>query len=95
MSVLLLSLIVATLAVARITRLLVEDKIMVGYRQWVVKKWGAESWPTYFAHCPWCTSFWVAVPVMPIATLFPYPWIVAIFAPWAGSMVAGLLLDRD
>lgn len=95
MSVLVVSLIVGALAVARITRLLVEDKIMVGYRQWVTQKWGPDSWPAYFAHCPWCTSYWVAIPIMVTATLFPYPWVIAIFAPWAASMVAGCLLDRD
>lgn len=95
MSVLVVSLIVATLAVARITRLLVEDKIMVGYRQWVVRKWGPDSLAAYFAHCPWCTSFYISVVIMPLAVLFPYPWMIAILAPWAGSMVAGCLLDRD
>jgi hypothetical protein len=95
MSVLIVSLIVASLAVARITRLLVEDKIMVGYRQWVVKKWGPDSLPAYFAHCPWCTSFWVGLPVMPVATLWPNQWVIAPLAILAASMISGLLLDRD
>ena len=95
MSVLIVSLIVASLAVARITRLLVEDKIMVGYRQWVVKKWGPESLPAYFAHCPWCTSFWVSLPVMPVATFWPNQWVIAPLAVLAASMISGLLLDRD
>lgn len=94
MGVLVVSLIVAALAVARITRLLVEDKVMVGFRQWVVKKWGPESWPAYFIHCPWCTSFWVGIPFV-VAALYPYPWIIAIMAPFAFSMITGLLLDRD
>lgn len=92
---LVLSLIVATLAVTRITRFLVEDKLMVGYRQWVVKQWGADSLISYLAHCPWCTSFWVALPVMPVATFWPNQWIIAVLAIPAASMVAGCLLDRD
>jgi Protein of unknown function (DUF1360). len=93
--VLVVSLIVATLAVARITRLLVEDKLMVGYRQWVVKRWGPESLISYLVHCPWCTSVWVSVPVMPAATIWPNQWVIAAFAIPAASMVAGCLLDRD
>ena len=92
---LIVSLIVAALTVARITRLLVEDKIMVGYRQWAVKKWGSESLAAYFVHCPWCTSFYVGLPIAPVAVFFPYPWVVAIMLPFAYSMIAGLLLDRE
>ena len=92
---LVLSLIVAALAVARITRLLVEDKIMVGYRQWVVKKWGPDSLPAYFVQCPWCTSYWVALPIMPVAALWPNRWVIGALAIMAASMISGLLLDRD
>jgi len=88
-------LVVAALAVTRITRLLVADKLMVGYRQWVVKRWGAESMISYLVHCPWCTSIWVALPIMPIAAMFPYNWVIGILAIPAASMVAGCLLDRD
>ena len=91
---LIVSMVVATLAVTRLTRLLVEDQLTVGYRQWVVRKWGASSMASYLAHCPWCTSVWVAILVMPPAVLFPYPWVVAVLAIPAASMVAGLLLDR-
>ena len=95
MSVLIVSLVVAALAVTRITRLLVADKLMVGYRQWVVKRWGPESMISYLVHCPWCTSIWVALPIMPIAAMFPYNWVIGILAIPAASMVAGCLLDRD
>ena len=90
-----LSLAVGFLAVARITRLLVEDKLMVGYRQWVVRKWGSDSLPSYLAHCPWCTSIWVAIPIMPVTAIWPNFWVIGLFAIPAASMVAGLLLDRD
>lgn len=92
---LVVSLIVGVLAVARVTRLLVEDKLAVGYRQWVVKKWGAQSLAAYLAHCVWCTSIWVAIPVMPVATLFPNVWVISVLAIPAASMICGLLLDRD
>jgi len=86
--------VVGVLAVARITRLLVEDQLMVKYRQWVVRKWGETSMVAYLAHCPWCTSIWVAVAVMPIAVLFPVKWVIAALAIPAASMITGLLADR-
>jgi hypothetical protein len=88
---LVLSLIVAALAVARVTRFLTEDYLAVGYRRWFVDRWGPESKMSYLAHCAWCTSFWVAVPVMPVAVLFPNLWTIGIFSIFAASMVTGLL----
>ena len=92
---LLISLIVATLAVTSLTRFLVSDELAVGYRQWVVRRWGKESKLAYMAHCPWCTSFWVALPVMPVATLWPNKWTIAALSIFAARYVAGLLLDKD
>ena len=89
--VLTVSMLVGMLAVARLTRLLVDDEITVGIRRWVIKRWGEESKLTYFIHCPWCTSIWIGALVMPPAVLFPYIWVVAILAVPASSMVAGLL----
>jgi uncharacterized protein DUF1360 len=90
-----ISLIVGALAVTRITRFLVEDKLALAYRQFFVRKFGKESLVAYLIHCPWCTSFWVAIPIMIAVTLWPNQWVLAALAPWAGSMVAGLLLDRE
>lgn len=88
---LILSLVIATLAVARISTLLVDDQITVGYRRRVVEKWGAGSMPSYLAHCNWCTSIWVAIPIMPIAALLPNVYTVAAFSIPAASFIAGLL----
>lgn len=93
MGVLILSLVVATLAVARITRLLTEDFITSGYRRWVVNRWGPDSKMSYWVHCAWCTSVWVAAPIMPIALLFPYLWVIGILSIPAASLAAGLLLS--
>lgn len=91
--VLWISLLLGLLAVARITRLIVEDRLLVGVRQWAVRKWGEDSKPAYLLHCPWCMSIWVSVPVMPVAIIFPNRWVVAALAIPAAAMVAGLLLD--
>lgn len=99
--VLIISMVVAALAVARLTRLFVDDQLMNSYRLWVDTHWGTDSWQSYLAHCPWCTSIWISALVMPAAVLVPspYPWsatiwlITALSIP-ATSMVAGLLVDR-
>jgi len=91
---LILSLIVGTLAVARITRLLVDDQLTNGYRQWVVRRWGGESMQSYLAHCPWCTGVWISAIIMPVSALLPNIWTVTALSVPAASMVTGLLLDR-
>jgi hypothetical protein len=92
--VIVVSLVVAALAVARITRFLTDDFLANGYRRWVVNKFGDESKMSYLAHCPWCTSFWVALFVMPPAALWPNIWVVAALSVLAASMISGLLIDR-
>lgn len=92
---LILALSVAVLAVARITRLLVTDELTIGYRRWVVKRWGEQSKMAYLAHCPWCTSIYVAAPIMPVATIWPNRWIIAALVVPAASLLSGLMLDRE
>lgn len=86
-----ISLAVAALAVARITRFFVDDYLTNGYRRWVVQKWGEDSKMSYLVHCPWCTSIWIALPIMPAATLWPNQWVIAALSIPAASMLAGLL----
>lgn len=88
---LVVSLVVAALAVARVTRFLTEDFLAVGYRRWVVKRWGEDSKMSYLVHCPWCTSIWVAIPLMPVAVLFPNVWVIGAFSILAASQLAGLM----
>lgn len=91
---LIVSLVVATLAVARITYFLTEDYLSNGYRRWIVNRFGDQSKPAYLAHCPWCTSVWVAALIMPVATLWPNRWVIMALSILAASMVSGLLIDR-
>jgi len=51
-----------TLAVARVTRLITADQILLPVRRWVVNKYGEDSWIAYLVHCAWCSSIWVALP---------------------------------
>lgn len=92
----------AILAVARITRLFTEDRLLLAYRRWVVARWGEDSMAAYLAHCPWCTSIYVATLIMPatvwgtLHTQYPtQPWYVTVGACLlsipAASHVAGML----
>jgi hypothetical protein len=88
---LIIALVVAALAVAWGTRFLTEDRLTVGYRRWVVNKFGEQSLPSYLAHCGRCTSFWVALLVMPVAILFPNRWVLMVLAIPAASYITGRL----
>lgn len=91
---LILTLIVAVLAVARLTRLIVEDRIMVWFKQWVVRKFGENSLPSYFVHCPWCVSIWFAAVVMPIAVAWPNRWVLGVLAIPAASYLTGVAATK-
>lgn len=88
------SLLVATFAVARLTRLIVDDQIFNRFRRWVLRKWGDESWQSYLITCPWCMSIWLGAVIMPPAAIWPNQWVIAALAVPAASMVTGLLLDK-
>lgn len=89
-----LVMIAAVLAVARLTRLVVEDRITNFYRLWMVRKYGEESVASYFVHCPWCMSIWVAAVVMPVAVAWPNRWVFAVLASLGASYLTGLLAKR-
>lgn len=92
MDVLVLCLVVAALAVARLATLVAEDEITMSFRRWVIKKTGADSLLTRLVHCaPWCMSMWFGL-IMPVAVLWPTTWLLAILSPLAGSMFAATLL---
>lgn len=85
--------IVAAFAVARLARLIADDKITVGFRRWVVNRSGTDGWWTKLVHCaPWCMSMWFAI-LMPVAVLWPNQWVLAVLSIPAGSMAAAILLN--
>lgn len=57
----LLALLVITLAVMRVTRLIVWDKITLPLRQKIMAANGDNGMITYLIHCIYCTGFWVTV----------------------------------
>lgn len=91
---LVLTLIVAALAVARLARLVAEDTITVGFRRWVVKHSGSTGWWTKLVHCaPWCMSMWFSILLMPVVVFWHNQWVLAALAIPAGSMAAAILLN--
>ncbi|MCD2263662.1 DUF1360 domain-containing protein [Dietzia aurantiaca] len=49
-----------TLASARVTRVIVSDKIGEPLRARIVRWRGETSMLTYLVHCSWCTGLWVS-----------------------------------
>lgn len=64
-----LLLIIAALAVARLTRLVTEDKLLEPLRFWLGRRWPADSMRLYLVHCPWCFGMWVAAIAAPLVWL--------------------------
>ena len=56
-----LPLLVIALAVARGTRLVVEDVITEPFRRYFVRRFGEESMLAYLVHCRACCSTWVGL----------------------------------
>jgi hypothetical protein len=92
------SFLVVSLAVARATRLVTADRIMLFFRRWVIDKWGEESSAAYLVHCSWCSSIWIAFPAAVSWAMFTLPWRwwwIAVPAWFAMSYVAGLLSQLE
>ena len=64
-----LLLIIAALAVARLARLIAEDKLLEPMRFWLGRRWPADSLRLYLVHCRWCLSVWIAAVVAPLVWL--------------------------
>ena len=86
------TLIALILAVARVTRLIVDDKIGLPFRQWVLRKSGEDGWFFYLVSCPWCMGVWVAAAM----TTTTYLWHSSIWATvltlFAVAQVASTIL---
>lgn len=84
------------LALARLTRLIVADRLTDFLRIWAYKRSrGADTYLTYFVKCPWCVSMWLG---------FGTAWVVWLIADWpgyvyplvalAGSYLVGVLAEN-
>lgn len=87
-------LVLTTLAVARLTRLVTADVIMLPFRRWVINRAGEDSSLAYLVHCSWCTSIWLSFPLAAIWAILMLPmhlWWMLIPAALTMSYVTGLL----
>lgn len=88
--------VVAALAVTRLSMLIVDDQLLLPLRRRVVKKWGEDSLAAYLVHCNWCTSMWLAMPIMPASVLAvtgitAQGIVLSLLCVPAASLVAGLI----
>jgi Protein of unknown function (DUF1360) len=90
--------VVGGLAVARLTRLLVEDELTRPGRE-RLQKWAEgtaqrAAWPrlAYFVTCPWCVSVWIAAGWLGLSTAAPRS-ADTLGTILAWSQVTGLLAE--
>ena len=89
------------LALARVTRLIVADRLTDFLRVWAYKRSrGGESMLTYFVQCPWCISMWLGFATAWIIWLqadipgYLYP-LVALSGSYLVGLLATNLEDSD
>lgn len=85
--------IVFSLSVYRVTRLLIEDEILDEVRDWAYTKVKPGGRLSYLMGCPWCLSFWVAIPLMILYIASPTGMMV-VGLPLAGSAIAGMIYQK-
>jgi len=85
--------IVFALAVYRTCRLIIEDEILDGPREWLFTKIKPGGKIHYLLTCYWCLSFWVAIPFAILYITRPNGMMVA-GLPLSGSAIAGFLSQK-
>lgn len=85
-------LVVLVFAVARVTKLVVDDKIMLPFRKWVLGRSGEDGWFFYLVTCPWCMGIWVAAPMTAITYLWPHKIWWAVLTFLAAAQMASTVL---
>lgn len=89
-------------ATTRLTKLIVDDRITLGLRQRVIRRFGQESAGAYLVTCPWCVSPYMATVVTLPAVLWGADYLAwhirfvlcALLIPTA-SYVAGFLMGKE
>lgn len=90
-----LTLIALVFAVARVTRLIVDDKISLPLRRWVLAKSGEDGWFFYLVSCPWCMGVWVAAVMTSLTYLFNHPMWLATLTFLAVAQLASTILTFE
>jgi hypothetical protein len=83
---------VYALAVARVARLVAEDKILERPRVIVLAKLPEDSLAGYGITCRWCVSIWISIPAAVISYYWgAEPWFFIPALALAYSHITGLL----
>lgn len=87
---------ISALATYRLTRLVIDDKLMEGAREAVYVRYGdpAVSKVSYLFTCPWCVSIYAGLAVSLGDTVFPRTTRVLTRA-LAFSAITGMLAERE
>ena len=89
-----ITLLVAALATARLTRLVTRDRITHTPRRLLLKRLDPEGLAAYMVVCDWCVSVYVGAGI--VALLWAGPaWIVWPLYALAFSHVAGWLASKE
>ncbi|MCL7377471.1 DUF1360 domain-containing protein [Streptomyces sp. 35G-GA-8] len=91
-----LTLVLAALATARLTRLITADRITEAPRNWIIRRLPRESLLSYLLVCAWCSSIYVGAG-MGVAwwAWGGDRWFAAATAALAFSYVTGWLSGRE
>lgn len=82
------------LAVYRLTKLVIDDKLTEDVRNKVFETFPPESTKVgYLFTCPWCVSIWVGLGVVAARKVAPRAWD-GVATALAASSVTGLLEER-
>lgn len=91
-----LTLSIYALAVARVSRLVAEDKILDRPRDAILRRLPDDSRIAYGLLCRWCVSVWIAIPAAVIAYWWgERPWFLVPALALAFSHLTGLLTRAE
>lgn len=89
-----ITLLVAALATARLTRLVTRDRITHALRRRILKRLDPEGLPAYLLVCDWCTSVYMGA-LVTAAGLWGPAWFYWIGVALALSHITGWLASKE
>lgn len=91
-----ITLLLAALVTARLTRLVTRDRISAAPREWLLRRLDPDGLAAWLIVCDWCASFYVGMGVAAAGALagwWAWAWIVPLGL--AFSHVTGWLASRE
>lgn len=85
---------ILSLAVFRVTRLLIEDAILEPLRERTTFKLDPQSKLRELLECPWCLGFWLSIVAVVLFHFWPVV-VIWLALPFAISTVVGFLAEHS